>query len=194
MKPLHDITDPTVAKALAHPLRGRVLAALEDRTASPSELATELDVPLGVLSYHIRRLTSLGFLKLVRRVPRRGAVEHYYTATVRPPVTDATWQATPGSVKQAALGAAISQLGTQVTTAAAAGGFDAPESRLVRVPMTVDQQGLSALSAELERLAGRLEKIQEESRARQPAEGAENAAQSANVVMMLFADKGAGSD
>jgi DNA-binding transcriptional ArsR family regulator len=102
MKPFHDITDPTVAKALAHPLRTRVLAALEDRTASPSELATELDVPLGVLSYHIRRLTALGFLKLVRRVPRRGAVEHYYTA-VQPPVTAEAWGATPGIVKQASI-------------------------------------------------------------------------------------------
>jgi len=29
MKPFQDITDPSVAKALAHPLRTRVLAALD---------------------------------------------------------------------------------------------------------------------------------------------------------------------
>ncbi len=34
MKPYQDITDPTVAKALTHPLRTRVLAALEDRTGA----------------------------------------------------------------------------------------------------------------------------------------------------------------
>ncbi|MDQ2895534.1 MAG: helix-turn-helix domain-containing protein, partial [Actinomycetota bacterium] len=44
MKPYQDITDPSVAKALAHPLRLRILAALEQRTASPSQLAAELDV------------------------------------------------------------------------------------------------------------------------------------------------------
>jgi DNA-binding transcriptional ArsR family regulator len=189
MNPLHDITDPTVAKALAHPLRGRVLTVLQDRTASPSELATELDVPLGVLSYHIRRLTALGFLELVRRVPRRGAVEHYYTATMRSPITDAAWQATPGTVKRAALGTAISELGTQVTAAAAAGGFDAAESRLLRLPVTVDRQGFLELSAELERLGGRLESIQEEARARREAGAAAEEALSASVVMMLFEDQ-----
>lgn len=91
MKPYQDITDPTVAKALAHPLRSRILAALEERTASPSQTAAELDVPLGVLSYHVRRLTALGFLKLVKRVPRRGAVEHYYAATSKPPISDQAW-------------------------------------------------------------------------------------------------------
>ena len=69
MKHYQDITDPSLAKALAHPLRTRILAALEDRTASPSELADELDAPLGIVSYHVRRLTALGFLKLVKRVP-----------------------------------------------------------------------------------------------------------------------------
>jgi DNA-binding transcriptional ArsR family regulator len=86
-----DITDPALGKALAHPLRPRILVALAGRTASPSELAEQLDVPLGVLSYHVRRLVDLGLLRLVRRVPRRGAVEHYYTAAdahlTRTPVT-----------------------------------------------------------------------------------------------------------
>src|SRR5881275_3503017 len=101
MKPFQDITDPALAKALAHPLRTRILAALEGRTASPSELAAELDAPLGVLSYHVRRLTALGFVKLVRRVPRRGAVEHYYTAPARPRITDQAWGSVPAVVKQA---------------------------------------------------------------------------------------------
>jgi DNA-binding transcriptional ArsR family regulator len=122
MKPHHDITDPTVAKALAHPLRIRLLTALDGRTASPSELAAELDVSLGVLSYHIRRLPALGFLKLVRRVPRRGAVEHYYTATARPRLTDEAWGAMPAIVKQATVGAALGRLGAQVSAAAEAGG------------------------------------------------------------------------
>lgn len=163
MKPFHDITDPTVAKALAHPLRTRLLVALEDRTASPSELSAELDVPLGALSYHIRRLNALGFLKLVRRVPRRGAVEHYYTATVRPPVTDAAWKATPGSVKDASIAGALGQIGGQVSSAAAAGGFDAPEARLSQAGVTVDEQGWRELAAELASLSARVQEIEAES-------------------------------
>ncbi len=139
MRPHQDITDPALAKALAHPLRTRILAALEDRTASPSELAAELDAPLGILSYHIRRLTALGFVKLVKRVPRRGAVEHYYTAISRPRITSAAWGQTPSIVKHATISAALDQIGHYVSDAAAAGGFDASEAHLTRSPVVVDQ-------------------------------------------------------
>jgi DNA-binding transcriptional ArsR family regulator len=185
MKPFQDITDPKVAKALAHPLRTRVLAALEDRTASPSQLAIELDVSLGVLSYHVRRLTSLGFLRLVKRVPRRGAVEHYYTATARPRVTDKAWEATPSIVKQSMLGASLDQLGAMVTEAAATGGFDAPESRISRVRVTVDEQGWRELSKELAESEKRIEAIERESQRR--LDGATNdGSRVATAVAMLF--------
>ena len=185
MKPYQDITDPTVAKALAHPLRTRILAALADRTASPSELANELDVPLGVLSYHVRRLTALGFLKLVRRVPRRGAVEHYYTATVRPRLSDAAWGATPEIVKDATLSAALTQVGSEVAAAAAGGGFSASEARLSRIPVTLDQQGLLELAAALDDAADRVNQIESDSRDRLARPDAEEA-HGALVVLMGF--------
>ncbi|MBV9212474.1 MAG: hypothetical protein JOZ25_02385, partial [Actinobacteria bacterium] len=34
-----DITDPRIAKAYAHPLRIHILGMLDDRVASPSEIA-----------------------------------------------------------------------------------------------------------------------------------------------------------
>lgn len=187
MKPFQDITDPSVAKALAHPLRTRVLAALEGRTASPSQLAAELEVPLGVLSYHVRRLAALGFLRLVKRVPRRGAVEHYYTATARPPVTDQAWGATPSVVKQAMLGASLDQVGTMVTDAAAAGGFDAPESRLSRVRVRVDEQGWREMAQELAESEKRIEAIERESQRRLETTRGDGSL-TATVVGMLFQD------
>lgn len=184
MKPYQDITDPTVAKALAHPLRSRILAALADRTASPSQLADELEVPLGVLSYHVRRLTALGFLELVRRVPRRGAVEHYYTATVRTPLSDAAWGATPAVVKQASLSAALTQIGTDVSAAAAVGGFESPETGVSRTDLVVDQQGLRDLAQVLDQAASRIRQIESESRERLAGDGGER--RPAVVVQMLF--------
>ncbi len=198
MKPFHDITDPKVAKALAHPLRARLLGALEDRTASPSELAAELDIPLGVLSYHIRRLTALGFLTLVRRVPRRGAVEHYYTATVRPPVTDEAWGATPGIVKQASITGALGQLGAQVSAAAAAGGFNSDEARISQACVCLDDQGWHELASELATLAARVQEIQSQSRARlgEPPEPAEASGPTevTGPTPMTMADAANGSD
>ena len=84
MTPRTETSDPRVIKALTHPLRVQLLRALEDRTASPSELAEEIGAPLGNVSYHVRQLHSLGLIKLVKRTPRRGAIEHYYTALERP--------------------------------------------------------------------------------------------------------------
>jgi DNA-binding transcriptional ArsR family regulator len=187
MKPFHDITDPTVAKALAHPLRTRVLAALEDRTASPSELATELDVPLGVLSYHIRRLTALGFLKLVRRVPRRGAVEHYYTA-VQPPVTAEAWGATPGIVKQASIAGTLGQLGAQVSAAAGVGGFNANEASLSQAAVQVDDEGWRELADELTALVARVEEIEARSQQRLDEADSGTSPREAKLVLMLYED------
>jgi DNA-binding transcriptional ArsR family regulator len=185
VKPYHDITDPALAKALAHPLRTRILAALEGRTASPSELAGELDAPLGVVSYHVRRLAALGFLKLVKSEPRRGAVEHYYSAVGRPRITSDAWGRTPQIVKDATIQAAVDQVGAYVGAAVAEGGFDAGESHLTRSPVTVDAKGWSALARELDAMLERIKRIEDASR-RRLLKADHEGEQEATVVMMLF--------
>jgi len=185
VKRYQDITDPSVAKALAHPLRTRILAALENRTASPSEIADELGAPLGVVSYHVRRLHALRFLKLVKRVPRRGAVEHYYTTVAGPRITNAAWDSTPTIVKQAMVGAALAEIGTRVSAAAESGGFERGNAHLSRSPVTVDKQGWQAIANELDAMVGRIQSIEAESQKR--LAGAEHADEErATVVLMLF--------
>jgi DNA-binding transcriptional ArsR family regulator len=80
LKPRRNISDPDLAKALAHPLRVAALAVLEERTASPSEIAAELGASLGQVSYHVRTLARYGLVTLVETRPKRGALEHYYRA------------------------------------------------------------------------------------------------------------------
>jgi predicted transcriptional regulator len=72
-----------IAHALAHPLRARALAILGERTASPKELARELDASLTLVSYHVRHLAELGVIRLEHTTPHRGAVAHHYRATIR---------------------------------------------------------------------------------------------------------------
>lgn len=185
MKRYQEITDPSIAKALAHPLRTRILAALENRTASPTELASELDAPLGVVSYHVRRLHSLRFLKLVKRVPRRGAVEHYYTTVAGPTITNEAWVSTPTIVKQAAISGALAELGAQASAAVAADGFEQPGSHVSRTPVTVDAQGWEELARELDALLPKIEKIEVESQKRLIREDHQGE-QRATVGLMLF--------
>jgi DNA-binding transcriptional ArsR family regulator len=185
LKRYQDITDPSVAKALAHPLRTRILAALENRTASPTELASELDAPLGVVSYHVRRLHALRFLKLVKRVPRRGAVEHYYTTIAGPTIRSEAWGSTPSIVKQATLSGALAELGGRATAAAEVGGFDDPGAHLSRTPVTVDAKGWAELARELDALLVRIAKIEAESQRRLMRRDHQDE-QRATVGLMLF--------
>jgi len=185
LKQYQNITNPALAKALAHPLRSRILAALENRTASPSEIAEELNAPLGVVSYHVRRLQALKFVKLVKRVPRRGAVEHYYTTVAGPHVTNSVWSATPTVVKEAAVSAALEGIGSNVSAAAAAGAFNRGDMHLSRTPLVVDEKGWQALSRELDDLLVKLEKIEADSQTRLLRNDHRDE-QQATVVLMLF--------
>jgi DNA-binding transcriptional ArsR family regulator len=184
VNPYADVTDPRVVKALAHPLRVQILVALEDRVASPNELSQQLRADLGSVSYHVRRLAHLGFLKQVRQVPRRGAVEHYYTAIAGPVITEAAWANVPTIVKRAMVGATLENLGAQITLAAGAGGFDVSDAHLTRTAVSVDAQGWRELAVELDALTERVAEIQ--SRSAERVADSDGLANPATVVLMLF--------
>jgi DNA-binding transcriptional ArsR family regulator len=185
MRAISDIGDPRLVKALAHPLRVQILSALEDRIASPSDLAAELDAPLGNVSYHVRTLADLGLVKLVKRRTRRGAVEHYYQARGRAQVTNRAWAQVPGVVKRSMVAVALEQAFDQAGAAAAAGGFDHEDSNLSRQSVRLDAEGFSELSAAIGRLHVELAGIQERSASRLKKAG-DDAALQAGFVTMLF--------
>jgi DNA-binding transcriptional ArsR family regulator len=185
MKPQSDISDPRIIKALTHPLRIQILAALDERTASPSELADELKAPLGNVSYHVRQLAGLGLIKLVKRTPRRGAIEHHYKAVGRPQITDDAWAGTPATVKDAVVGAALGDVGTAVTAAAAAGGFSRPDSHLTRTQVKLDERAWKELDKELNASLKRVQKIADDA-GKRLAKADGSAIDDATVVMMLF--------
>jgi DNA-binding transcriptional ArsR family regulator len=160
LRTLHDINDPRLVKALAHPLRIRILAILEDRVASPSEIAEQLDAPLGNVSYHVRQLAELGLISLVRETPVRGTLEHHYRAEIRPRITDKAWSSAPDIVKHATVSATLSQIGAGVNRAAAEGGFSKNDAHLSRIPLVLDADGWKELAGELNSMLDRVEKIQ----------------------------------
>src|SRR3954470_701575 len=194
MRAISDIGDPRLVKALAHPLRVQILSTLEDRVASPSDLAAELDAPLGNVSYHVRTLADLGLVKLVKRRTRRGAVEHYYQARGRAQVTNRAWAQVPGVVKRSMVAAALEQAVDAAGAAAAAGGFAPDESNLSRQTVTLDAEGFSEVSQAVARLHEEVAAIHERSTSRLD-KGGDDAAVQAGLVTMLFeaASGGAGA-
>jgi DNA-binding transcriptional ArsR family regulator len=189
MKPQSDISDPRIIKALTHPLRIQILAALDERTASPSELADELEAPLGNVSYHVRQLAGLGLIKLVKRTPRRGAIEHHYKAVGRSQITDKAWAGTPPTVKDAVVSAALGDLGTAVSASAAAGGFSRPDAHLTRTNVKLDEKGWRDLDKELNATLARVQRIADDS-AKRIAKAGPDSEQEATVAMMLFGAAG----
>jgi DNA-binding transcriptional ArsR family regulator len=70
-------------KALAHPLRVKILDYMNGREWSPRELEAELSEGLSQVSYHVKVLRDFELIEMTRTEPRRGAVEHYYRAVER---------------------------------------------------------------------------------------------------------------
>jgi len=77
------VTENDLGKAISHPLRSEILTILSARTASPKEMADELDDTIGNVNYHVEQLLKYGCAEMVRHRPARGATEHFYRATVR---------------------------------------------------------------------------------------------------------------
>src|SRR6201995_6031451 len=88
-RPPGETSEARIAKALAHPLRARILQRLGERVASPGDLALELGAPLGVVSYPVRMLRDYVCGERVRLEPRRGALQHFYRATGPPTLHEA---------------------------------------------------------------------------------------------------------
>ena len=137
----HAVGGSKTIAALSHPTRVRVLAYLRmHQVASPTEIAAELRIPLGNVSYHARRLEALGLIRLVERRQRRGAIEHRYTLAK----------------------AADDDLVRHMTGLLAG----SPESRQMSARVVLDPIAVGELRGELRALFTRMQALEGESEAR----------------------------
>lgn len=160
-----DITDPKLVKAFAHPLRLQILGLLDGRVASPKEVADELGTPLPNTAYHFRQLVSLGFVELVRRKARGGAIEHYYTAKAKPIVGKRTRDELPQAVAAGTDRRAAEAI-AEMVAAGDAGRFNCKGAQMRRLGARLDEKGRRAIVAELVRAGERFEALAKESETR----------------------------
>ena len=155
-----DLVDPRLAKALSHPMRTRILAILNERVASPNEIAGLIGERLPNVSYHVRALQELGCIELVDTAQRRGAIEHYYRAVVRPFFSDRDWKKLPRSGRQAVSDVALQMVWDDLSAAIKAGTFDSrPDRHLSRSPLVLDDEGWKAVAKLLNDMIGQVEKV-----------------------------------
>jgi DNA-binding transcriptional ArsR family regulator len=179
------LENPALLKALAHPLRAKMLSVLKEQEASPKELAEHFGVPLTNVAYHIQVLRKLKLIRLVKTARRRGAVEHYYRADATAHIYDEAWAQTPGVIKARMVASVLEDVGDAVTQAAASGGFDGPKAHLSQTRRVLDEQAWEVLAARLMDVLDLLDQLEEESKARLRRADHEGERR-LSLVMMLF--------
>jgi DNA-binding transcriptional ArsR family regulator len=147
-----EYVDEEIARALAHPLRIAILAALNKRVMSPSAFARRFDEKLGNVSYHFRVLLDYGLIEEVETRPVRGAVEHFYRAVKRVLFDGKAWDMLPPSLKTRVSAQTFQDFLEAVAAAMGADTFDSSDERMaVWVQKPLDQQGWEeAVAAERE--------------------------------------------
>jgi|SRR5215217_1896064 len=191
-RPTLDLVDPRIAKALSHPMRARILVILNERVASPNEIAEMIDERLPNVSYHVRALQDLGCIELVSTAQRRGAIEHYYRAIVRPFFSDSDWKRLPRSGRQAISDTALKLVWQELHDAITAGTFDSrPDRHLTHTPMTLDEQGWEEMAKLLTRAFSDAGKIASRSEAR--LKKSQEAGIPTKLVLMQFESPAAGA-
>jgi DNA-binding transcriptional ArsR family regulator len=159
-RPTLDLVDPRIAKALSHPMRARILMILNERVASPNEIAETIGERLPNVSYHVRALQDLECIELVSTAQRRGAIEHYYRAVVRPFFSDRDWKRLPRSGRQAISDSILRILWDEVSTAIQGGTFEARSDRhLSHSRVALDDEGWAEMTKLLAGALDEAEKI-----------------------------------
>jgi DNA-binding transcriptional ArsR family regulator len=134
--------DQNLVRALAHPMRVQILEALQGRTASPTELARRFRESLGVVSYHANALLDVDCIEQVHTRPKRGTIEHFYTAKPRSFIGHQDWRRAPRSVRGGVTSEALRTFVAKVGAALDADTIDSREDTTLNwMPITVDEQG-----------------------------------------------------
>jgi DNA-binding transcriptional ArsR family regulator len=165
--------DQRVVRAMGHPVRVQALVILNERVASPNEIAKELGESVGHVSYHIKVLKECECIELVDTAPRRGAMEHYYRATDRAFLSSEEWATLPASLRPGISASGIDNILKDVSAAVDGGTFDKRVNRhLSWTPILIDEQGWDELQTALDATLEKVFEIQSRSAERLVAEDA----------------------
>jgi DNA-binding transcriptional ArsR family regulator len=156
------LIDPDLASALSHPLRVHILDVLSETTASPSDLARDAGLNVNHIAYHVKELEKLGYVELVKTVPRRGTVEHFYRAKRRFYFDDREWERLPLPVRQGLSADIFKLIIEDVKTAFEAGTIDTRTGHLSNTTLLVDEKGWRELRSILDEALKRVLAVQAE--------------------------------
>jgi DNA-binding transcriptional ArsR family regulator len=162
-----EAVDRDLIRALGHPLRARCLAVLNERVASPNELAQQLGTGVSNVSYHVKVLLENNCIELVKTKQRRGAIEHFYRGTRRARLSDAAWAKLSPDVRGGVSAEVVKMIFEATKKAVKAGTLDSRVDRhLSCTPVVLDDRGWADIAALLDGTIDQVLEIQAASVAR----------------------------
>lgn len=155
---LPTIANPQLISALAHPTRVHALKVLTERTASPGEIAKELERSVRHVTYHLDRLEKLGCVELVgtEKGHGGGVLVKRYRAIQRPWFDREAWAQVDTEDQPGVTSAILAGMNEDITKAITGGTINEAENHISRTPMALDPESYEEL---LELLAETLEQM-----------------------------------
>lgn len=137
------LADPDLLAAMDHPYRVHIMGVLNQRVASPGEVAQELELKSRDLVYHFDKLEALGVIEFVReeRTPGGRLIGRYYRATRRGWVEADQWKRVDPKDRPGVTAMILANCNSDIRAAMQAGTLDGDDNVLARVPAAVDDQG-----------------------------------------------------
>ncbi len=182
-----EFISPQLAAAMSHPTRVRAMCVLYERTASPREIAKEIEEPLNNVTYHLGQLRDLGCIELVRTESAAGGrvLERFYAAVQRSYFDEEAWAALSERERLGVTSAIVKMIAKDISVSMAAGAFFSEDGvHASRSVLTVDDEGWKEISELLERNTAEIFAIEEKVAARVASGGA--AAINAKLEMLQF--------
>ncbi len=153
------LVDRRLVKALDHVLRQHILLAAVAGEVSPKGLSKALDEGLSQVSYHVKVLRDDcdGIIEETRTKPRRGAVEHYYRASVKTLFPAKAWRRLKKGLRAVVGAGQASDLFNDLADALKAGKLQGAHDHITRTPLVLDPDGERNVKAIAERATKEVE-------------------------------------
>lgn len=168
-----DFVSPQLAAAMSHPTRVRVMSILTERSASPRQIAAEIDEPLNNVTYHVKQLRDLGCIELVRADQVHGGrvVEHFYRSCRRAYFDETAWDTLTEKERYGVISAILKMISKDIATAMTAGTFfQDGDAHATRSVLHLDDDGWREVIKVIEHATEELFEVEERVAARS-AEG-----------------------
>jgi DNA-binding transcriptional ArsR family regulator len=128
--------------ALSKKERVEIFAIFCERIASPKEISEELNEGLSQVSYHVIVLRECGLIAEDHKVPRRGAVEHFYRALTPTLIPPKAWDHLPPAMRKGMSARILQHFFDDALTSMEAGTFDKSPGELSWSPLILDALGV----------------------------------------------------